>query len=202
MAFELPKLNYAYDALEPHIDARTMEIHHSKHHNGYTTKLNAAIEGTALDGQSIEDILTNLDMSNGAVRNNGGGFYNHCLYWEVMDPNDRGRLSGELREAVDSKFGSFDAFKDAFSKAAATQFGSGWAWLCVHEGGAVEVCSTPNQDNPLMPGVGCGGTPILGIDVWEHAYYLNYQNRRPDYIAAFLQVVNWNEVERRYAANK
>ena len=202
MAFQLPELGYAYDALEPHIDARTMEIHHSKHHNGYTTKLNAAIEGTDLDGQSIEDILTNLDMSNGAVRNNGGGFYNHSLFWTVMNPEDRGYLSGELKDAIEAEFGSKDAFIEAFSKAAATQFGSGWAWLCVHKGGKVEVCSTPNQDNPLMPGVSCGGTPILGLDVWEHAYYLNYQNRRPDYIDAFFKVINWNEVERRYAEAK
>ena len=199
MAFELPKLQYAYDALEPNIDARTMEIHHSKHHAGYTNKLNAAIEGTSLEGQSIEDILTNLDMSNGAVRNNGGGFYNHSLFWDVMNPEDKGRLSGDLRDAVEAKYGSFDAFKEVFSKAAATQFGSGWAWLCAHNDGTVDVCGTPNQDNPLMPGIGCGGTPILGIDVWEHAYYLNYQNRRPDYIAAFFNVINWNEVERRYA---
>ncbi|MGC6284668.1 MAG: superoxide dismutase [Polaribacter sp.] len=202
MAFQLPELGYAYDALEPHIDARTMEIHHSKHHSGYTTKLNAAIEGTDLDGQSIEDILTNLDMSNSAVRNNGGGFYNHSLFWTVMNPEDRGYLSGELKDAIEAEFGSKDAFVEAFSKAAATQFGSGWAWLCVHKGGKVEVCSTPNQDNPLMPGVSCGGTPILGLDVWEHAYYLNYQNRRPDYIDAFFKVINWNEVERRYAEAK
>ncbi|OSY88753.1 superoxide dismutase [Tenacibaculum holothuriorum] len=202
MAFKLPELGYAYDALEPHIDARTMEIHHSKHHNGYTTKLNAAIEGTDLEGKSIEDILTNLDMSNGAVRNNGGGFYNHSLFWTVMNPEDRGYLSGELKDAIEAEFGSKEAFIDAFSKAAATQFGSGWAWLCVHKGGKVEVCSTPNQDNPLMPGVTCGGTPILGLDVWEHAYYLNYQNRRPDYIDAFFKVINWNEVERRYAEAK
>ena len=202
MAFQLPELGYAYDALEPHIDARTMEIHHSKHHNGYTTKLNAAIEGTDLEGQSIEDILTNLDMSNGAVRNNGGGFYNHSLFWTVMNPEDRGYLSGELKDAIEAEFGSKDAFIAAFSKAAATQFGSGWAWLCVHKGGKIEVCSTPNQDNPLMPGVSCGGAPILGLDVWEHAYYLNYQNRRPDYIAAFFKVINWNEIERRYAEAK
>jgi len=202
MAFELPELGYAYDALEPNIDARTMEIHHTKHHNGYTTKLNAAIEGTDLEGKSIEDILTNLDMSNGAVRNNGGGFYNHSLFWTVMNPEGRGYLSGELKDAIEAAFGSKDAFIDAFSKAAATQFGSGWAWLCVLPGGKVEVCSTPNQDNPLMPGVTCGGTPILGLDVWEHAYYLNYQNRRPDYIDAFFKVINWNEVEKRYAAAK
>ncbi|MGG6229548.1 superoxide dismutase [Tenacibaculum sp. SDUM215027] len=202
MAFNLPELGYAYDALEPNIDARTMEIHHSKHHNGYTTKLNAAIEGTDLEGKSIEDILTNLDMNNAGVRNNGGGFYNHSLFWTVMNPEDRGYLSGELKDAIEAEFGSKEAFIDAFSKAAATQFGSGWAWLCVHKGGKVEVCSTPNQDNPLMPGVTCDGTPILGLDVWEHAYYLNYQNRRPDYIEAFFKVINWNEVERRYAAAK
>ena len=202
MAFELPELGYAYDALEPNIDARTMEIHHSKHHNGYTTKLNGAITGSDLESKSIEEILTNLDMSNGAVRNNGGGFYNHSLFWSVMNPNNKGELSGELKEAIMAEFGSFEAFKDAFSKAAATQFGSGWAWLCVLPGGKVEVCSTPNQDNPLMPGVTCNGTPILGIDVWEHAYYLNYQNRRPDYIEAFFNVINWNEVASRYAANK
>ncbi|TVZ56708.1 Fe-Mn family superoxide dismutase [Lutibacter sp. Hel_I_33_5] len=202
MAFELPELGYAYDALEPNIDARTMEIHHSKHHNGYTTKLNAVIAGTDLEGKSIEDILANLDMSNGAVRNNGGGFFNHSLFWTVLNPEDRGYLSGELKDAIEAAFGSKDDFIAAFSKAAATQFGSGWAWLCVLPGGKVEVCSTPNQDNPLMPGVTCGGTPILGLDVWEHAYYLNYQNRRPDYINAFFNVINWNEVERRYAEAK
>jgi len=202
MAFQLPELGYAYDALEPHIDAKTMEIHHNKHHNGYTTKLNGAIEGTDLEGKSIEDLLTNLDMSNAAVRNNGGGFYNHSLFWTVINPEDRGYLSGELKDAIEAEFGSKEAFIEAFSKAAATQFGSGWAWLCVLPGGKVEVCSTPNQDNPLMPGVTCGGTPILGLDVWEHAYYLNYQNRRPDYIDAFFKVINWNEVEKRYAAAK
>lgn len=202
MAFELPKLSYAYDALEPNIDARTMEIHHSKHHNGYTNNLNNAISGTDLEGKSINDILINLDMNNGAVRNNGGGFYNHSLFWEVMNPEGKGRLSGPLSDAINNAFGSFDGFKETFSKAAATRFGSGWAWLCVHKGGSVEVCSTPNQDNPLMPGTGCGGTPILGLDVWEHAYYLNYQNRRPDYINAFFNLINWNEVERRYEAAK
>ena len=199
MAFKLPSLPYAADALEPHIDAKTMEIHHGKHHNGYTTKLNAAIEGTALEGKSIKEILGDLDMSNAAVRNNGGGYYNHCLFWEIMGP-DAGEMSSELSAAIESAFGSFDAFKDAFSKAAATQFGSGWAWLCVHNDGKLEVCSTPNQDNPLMKDVSCGGTPILGLDVWEHAYYLNYQNRRPDYIEAFFKVVNWSEVSKRYAA--
>ena len=202
MAFELPKLNYAYDALEPHIDARTMEIHHSKHHNGYTNNLNAAIAGTDLENKSIENILGNLDMSNKAVRNNGGGFYNHSLFWDVMNPNGKEALSGELKEAIVAAYGSFEDFKTAFSKAAATQFGSGWAWLCVHKGGKVEVCSTPNQDNPLMPGVSCGGTPILGLDVWEHAYYLNYQNRRPDYIEGFFNVINWKEVETRFDAAK
>ena len=199
MAFKLPSLPYAADALEPHIDAKTMEIHHGKHHNGYTTKFNAAIEGTALEGKSIEEILGDLDMSNAAVRNNGGGYYNHCLFWEIMGP-DAGEMSSELSAAIEAAFGSFDAFKDVFSKAAATQFGSGWAWLCVHNDGKLEVCSTPNQDNPLMKDVSCGGTPILGLDVWEHAYYLNYQNRRPDYIEAFFKVVNWSEVSKRYAA--
>ena len=202
MAFELPKLNYAYDALEPHIDARTMEIHHSKHHNGYTNNLNAAIAGTDLENKSIEAILGNLDMSNKAVRNNGGGFYNHSLFWNVMNPEGKEALSGELKDAIVVAYGSFEDFKTAFSKAAATQFGSGWAWLCVHKGGKVEVCSTPNQDNPLMPGVSCDGTPILGLDVWEHAYYLNYQNRRPDYINAFFDVINWKEVNARFQAAK
>ena len=202
MSFKLPDLTYAYNVLEPHIDARTMEIHHGKHHNGYTTKLNAAIEGTDLAGKSIEDILTNLDASNGAVRNNGGGFYNHSLFWKVMSPNGGGEPTGDLADAINDAFGSFGEFKAAFAKAAATQFGSGWAWLCVHEGGKVDVCGTPNQDNPLMPGVGCGGTPVLGLDVWEHAYYLNYQNRRPDYIEAFFNVINWDEVSKNYKANK
>ncbi|MGJ8548349.1 superoxide dismutase [Winogradskyella wichelsiae] len=202
MAFELPKLKYAYDALEPNIDARTMEIHHTKHHQGYTNKLNAAIEGTDLEGKTIENILINLDTDNKAVRNNGGGFYNHSLFWDVMNPEGKGHLSGDLKDAIEAEFGSFEAFKDAFSSAAATRFGSGWAWLCVHEGGKVEVCSTANQDNPLMPGIGCEGTPILGLDVWEHAYYLNYQNKRPEYIEAFFNVINWNEVERRYAEAK
>ena len=201
MAFELPKLPYDYNALEPHIDARTMEIHHGKHHNGYTNNLNNAIAGTDLEGKSIEEILTGLDLANGAVRNNGGGFYNHALFWSTMSPNGGGTPTGALAEAIDAAFGSFDAFKDAFSKAAATRFGSGWAWLCVHKGGKVEVCSTPNQDNPLMPEVGCEGFPILGLDVWEHAYYLNYQNRRPDYIAAFFNVVDWAAVSALYAEN-
>ncbi len=202
MAFELPKLNYAYDALEPHIDARTMEIHHSKHHNGYTSKLNAAIEGTAHEGKSIEDILNGLDMDNKAVRNNGGGFYNHRLFWEVMSPNGGGKPTGDLANAIDKAFGSYDAFMDKFATAAKTQFGSGWAFLCVHKDGSLDVCGTPNQDNPLMPGVGCGGTPILGLDVWEHAYYLNYQNRRPDYVSAFFHVINWDAVTEKYNAAK
>ena len=201
MPFELPKLPYAYNALEPHIDARTMEIHHGKHHNGYTTNLNNAISGSDLEEHSIESILTSLDLDNGAVRNNGGGFYNHRLFWNVMSPNGGGTPSGTLAEAINAAFGSFEGFKDAFAKAAATRFGSGWAWLCVHKGGAVDVCSTPNQDNPLMPGIGCGGFPVLGIDVWEHAYYLNYQNRRPDYIQAFFNVVDWNKVSEFYAEN-
>ena len=201
MAFELPQLPYAYDALEPHIDARTMEIHHSKHHNAYTTNLNAAIAGTDLEGKSIEEILKNLDMTKAAVRNNGGGFFNHNLFWTVMSPNGGGLPSGELLAAIEKDFGSFEEFKTAFSKAGATQFGSGWAWLCIKDG-KLEVCGTPNQDNTLMPGVGCGGTPILAMDVWEHAYYLNYQNRRPDYIEAFFNVVNWAEVTRRYELAK
>lgn len=201
MSFELPQLPYAYDALEPHIDARTMEIHHTKHHNAYTTNLNAAIAGTDLEGLSIENLLINLDMKNAAVRNNGGGFYNHNLFWRVMSPTGGGKPTGELADAIDEAFGSFDEFKARFSKAGATQFGSGWAWLCLKEG-KLDICGTPNQDNPLMPGVGCGGTPILGMDVWEHAYYLNYQNRRPDYIEAFFNVVNWTEVARLYAIEK
>ncbi|MTI27118.1 superoxide dismutase [Fulvivirga kasyanovii] len=201
MAFELPDLPYAHDALEPHIDARTMEIHHGKHHAAYTSKLNDAIKGTEMEGKSIEDILAN-HSDNGAVRNNGGGYYNHNLFWTVMSPNGGGKPSGELAEAIDAAYGSFDKFKEEFSNAAATRFGSGWAWLCVHKGGKVEVCSSPNQDNPLMPSVGCGGTPVLGLDVWEHAYYLNYQNKRPDYIAAFWNVVNWDEVAKRYANAK
>ena len=198
MAFELPQLPYAHNALEPHIDARTMEIHHGKHHNGYTTKLNDAIAGTAHEGASIESILKNLDMDNAAVRNNGGGYYNHCLFWEVMHPDGGGQPEGDLADAITAAFGSFEGFKDAFAKAAATRFGSGWAWLCVHPGGKLEVCSSANQDNPLMPGIGCGGTPILGLDVWEHAYYLNYQNRRPDYIDAFFNVIHWGKVAERY----
>jgi len=199
MAFELPQLPYAHDALEPHIDARTMEIHHGKHHAGYTSKLNAAIEGTDMANQSIEDLCANAGKNGGAVRNNGGGFYNHSLFWSIMSPNGGGTPSGALGDAINAAFGSFDAFKDEFAKAAATRFGSGWAWLCVVDG-KLEVCSTPNQDNPLMDVADCSGTPILGLDVWEHAYYLNYQNRRPDYISAFWNVVSWDEVARRFEA--
>ena len=202
MSFQLPKLPYAYDALEPHIDARTMEIHHSKHHNGYTTNLNNAIEGTELESKPILEILKNLDMSNMAVRNNGGGFYNHDLFWKVMSPNGGGEPSGELAAAINDEFGSYEGFKEVFSKTASTRFGSGWAWLCVHKGGKVKVCSTPNQDNPIMPDTGCGGFPILGLDVWEHAYYLKYQNRRPDYIGEFFSIINWDEVSKRYTEHK
>ncbi|MDR9487052.1 superoxide dismutase [Salibacter sp.] len=201
MAFELPNLPYDYNALEPHIDAQTMEIHHSKHHAGYTKKLNSAIDGTDLADKSIEDLLAN-HLDNTAVRNNGGGFWNHKLFWEVMSPNGGGEPSGDIANAINEQFGSYDKFKEEFSNAAATRFGSGWAWLCVHKGGKLEVCSTPNQDNPLMPNSGCDGEPILGLDVWEHAYYLKYQNKRPDYINAFFNVINWEEVNKRYNDNK
>jgi Fe-Mn family superoxide dismutase len=198
MAFELPDLSYAYDALEPNIDARTMEIHHSKHHNGYTTNLNNAITDTPRASQTIEEILKGLDLNNKALRNNGGGFYNHRLFWAIMSPDGGGTPSGDLASAINNTFGSFDDFKNEFAKASATQFGSGWAWLCVQSDGSLKICATANQDNPLMPGIGCGGTPILGIDVWEHAYYLNYQNRRPDYIQAFFNVINWGKVSELY----
>ena len=201
MAFELPSLNYSFDALEPHIDTKTMQIHHGKHHAGYTNNLNNAIKGTDLETMSIEAILAELDLNNAAVRNNGGGFFNHSLFWNVMSPNGGGSPSGDLASAINDSFGSFDEFKSTFSKAAGTRFGSGWAWLCVHPGGKLEVCSTPNQDNPLMKGVGCGGQPILGLDVWEHAYYLNYQNRRPDYISGFFNVINWDFVSELYSKN-
>ena len=201
MAFELPSLNYSFDALEPHIDTKTMQIHHGKHHAGYTNNLNNAIKGTDLETMSIETILAELDLNNAAVRNNGGGFFNHSLFWNVMSPNGGGVPSGDLADAINDSFGSFDEFKSTFSKAAGTRFGSGWAWLCVHPGGKLEVCSTPNQDNPLMKGVGCGGQPILGLDVWEHAYYLNYQNRRPDYISGFFNVINWAFVSELYSKN-
>lgn len=199
MTFQLPKLGYDYTALEPHIDAKTMEIHHSKHHQAYTDKLNGAVKGTELEGKSIEDILKGLDASNGAVRNNGGGFFNHNLFWEIMSPTG-GKLTSKMETLINESFGSFDAFKTEFANAAATQFGSGWAWLCVKADGKLAVCSTPNQDNPLMPFVECQGTPILGLDVWEHAYYLNYQNKRPDYIEAFFSVINWDKVEANYVA--
>ena len=202
MSFELPALPYANDALEPNIDATTMEIHHGKHHNGYVTKLNGAISGTDLDGKSIEDILKNVSQHSGAVRNNGGGHYNHSLFWTIMSPNGGGAPSGELAAAIDAKFGSFDKFKEEFSQAAATRFGSGWAWLCVDSQGELNVCSTPNQDNPIMDIAESPGTPILGLDVWEHAYYLKYQNKRPDYIAAFFNVIDWEAVGQRYAAAK
>ena len=196
MSFSLPQLEYSYNALEPHIDARTMEIHHSKHHQGYTNKLNAAIEGTENESKDILDILSSLDMTNMPLRNNAGGYYNHKIFWEVMNPNKENAISEGLKTAINEAFGSFDSFKDAFSKAAATRFGSGWAWLCV-KNGQLEVCSTPNQDNPLMPNE-CGGIPILGLDVWEHAYYLNYQNRRPDYINAFFDVINWGVISEKF----
>ena len=196
MSFTLPDLPYDYNALEPHIDARTMEIHHSKHHAAYTNNLNNAIADSALASKSIEDLLRD-DCSNTAIRNNGGGYYNHCMFWEVMSPKGGGMPSDDLSSAIDSAFGSFEDFKNEFSKAGATRFGSGWAWLCVNNG-KLEVCSTANQDNPLMPEAGCDGQPILALDVWEHAYYLNYQNRRPDYIEAFFNVINWDEVASRY----
>jgi len=197
MSFQLPDLPYNFDALEPHIDSKTMQIHHGKHHAGYTNKLNAAVAGTDLEGKNIVDILKSLDMSNTAVRNNGGGYFNHSLFWEIMGPNCGGKPEGQLAAAIERDFGSFEEFKSNFSSAAGTRFGSGWAWLCVDLNGGLEVCSTANQDNPLMPGE-CGKTPILGLDVWEHAYYLNYQNRRPDYVAAFFNVINWAKVSENY----
>jgi Fe-Mn family superoxide dismutase len=199
MSFELPQLPYPNDALEPHIDTKTMEIHHGKHHAGYTNNLNNAIKGTSLESSPIESLLSNLDMNNMAVRNNGGGFFNHSLFWSVMSPNGGGIPSGDLLDAINLSFGSFEDFKDSFSKAAGTRFGSGWAWLCVSADGKLEVCSTANQDNPLMSGIGCEGYPILGLDVWEHAYYLNYQNRRPDYISGFFNVIDWDVVSKKYS---
>ena len=200
MAFTLPDLPYAYDALEPHIDARTMEIHHTKHHAGYTSKLNAAVEGTALEKMKIEDILANISKHSTAVRNNGGGYWNHKLFWEVMSPNGGGQPSERMNihKAITRDFGSFDKFKEEFSNAAATRFGSGWAWLCVDKKDKLFITSTANQDNPLMDIADKKGTPILGLDVWEHAYYLNYQNRRPDYIGAFWNVINWDQVTKNY----
>ena len=193
MSFLLPELGFGYADLEPHIDARTMEIHYSKHHNGYTNNLNNALDNANISNQTIEEILTGLDMNNMAVRNNAGGYYNHCLFWEILNPNDKQDLGGDLEAAINSSFDSFDNFKEQFSKAAATRFGSGWAWLCVKDG-KLEICSSANQDNPIMPSIGCGGQPIMGIDVWEHAYYLNYQNRRADYVSAFFDIVNWRVV--------
>ncbi|MEO5644501.1 MAG: superoxide dismutase [Bacteroidia bacterium] len=198
MAFELPKLPYAYDALEPHIDARTMEIHHTKHHQAYVTNLNNAIVGTEAEKMSIEDICKNISKQVPAVRNNGGGHFNHSLFWTVLAPNAGGAPKGELAAAIDSAFGNFDTFKTQFAAAGATRFGSGWAWLVVGADKKLVISSTPNQDNPLMDVADVKGTPILGLDVWEHAYYLNYQNRRPDYIAAFWNLVNWEEVARRF----
>ncbi len=198
MSFQLPTLDYAYNALEPHIDARTMEIHHTKHHGAYTTNLNAAIEGTPLAGETIEQILAGISKHSPAVRNNGGGFYNHNLFWKVISPNGGGLPHGALLLAIEQSFGSFDQFKEQFNKAAATRFGSGWAWLVQQADGSLVVSSTPNQDNPLMDIAEVKGNPILGLDVWEHAYYLNYQNRRPDYISAFWSIVNWNEVALRF----
>ena len=199
--FTLPNLPFAYSALEPHIDALTMEIHHSKHHQAYINKVNAAIDGTALAEKSIEELIVqNSDTP--AVRNNGGGHFNHSLFWTILSPNGGGSPTGALSDAINASFGSLSEFKTAFSNAAATRFGSGWAWLCVQSGGRLEVCSTANQDNPLMPNVGCEGSPILGLDVWEHAYYLKYQNRRPDYVNAFFEVINWDEVSRLYSENK
>ena len=201
MSFTLPELKFSYDSLEPHIDSRTMEIHHSKHHQGYTNKLNAALESTDLSFDSIEDLLAKIDMKNMALRNNAGGFYNHKLFWEIITPGSNNEMSTELKDAIEKSFGTFQEFKSQFSNAAASRFGSGWAWLCVNDGG-LEVCSSANQDNPLMPMIGCGGTPILGIDVWEHAYYLNYQNRRPDYINAFFEVINWGVVSEKFDQTK
>jgi len=198
MAFKLPDLNYRYSDLEPFIDAKTMEIHHSKHHAGYTNNLNNAIQGTNFENMDIIDILKSMDMNNAALRNNGGGFYNHSLFWSIIGPNKGGTPVGELSDEIIKCFGSFDSFKETFSKAAASRFGSGWAWLCVKNDGVLEVCSSANQDNPLMPNIGCGGTPILGIDVWEHAYYLNYQNRRPEYISAFFNIIDWKSVGKIY----
>lgn len=202
MSFTLPDLTYPFNGLEPHIDAMTMEIHHDKHHAGYTNNLNNAIQGTDLEGKSIEAILADISNQSGAVRNNGGGYYNHCMFWEVMSPNGGGAPTGELGDAINAKFGSFEAFKDEFSKAAATRFGSGWAWLVVDASGNLAVTSTANQDNPMMDIAEVKGTPILCVDVWEHAYYLKYQNRRPEYLTNFFNVVNWEEVSKRYSAAK
>jgi Fe-Mn family superoxide dismutase len=202
MAFTLPALPYAFNALEPSIDARTMEIHHGKHHNAYVTNLNNAIAGTDAEKLSIEDICKNISKYPGPVRNNGGGHYNHSLFWTLMAPNAGGTPSGAVADAINAAFGNFDEFKTKFAAAAAGRFGSGWAWLIVDGSGKLAITSTPNQDNPLMDVAEQKGTPILGLDVWEHAYYLNYQNRRPDYVTAWWNVVNWNEVAKRFAAKK
>ena len=198
MAFKLPDLNYGYNDLEPFIDAKTMEIHHSKHHAGYTNNLNNAIEGTNFEEMDIIDLLKSMDMNNATLRNNGGGFYNHSLFWSIIGPNKGGSPIGDLSNEINKCFGSFDSFKELFSKAAASRFGSGWAWLCVKNDCVLEVCSSANQDNPIMPNIGSEGTPILGIDVWEHAYYLKYQNRRPEYISAFFNIIDWDSVDKIY----
>lgn len=200
MAFELPQLPYAHDALEPHFDTLTMQIHHGKHHNAYVTNLNAAIAGTENEGKSLEELLANVSKLSPAVRNNGGGHYNHSLFWTILSPTGGGEPTGAIGDAIKATFGSYDKFKEEFTKAATTRFGSGWAWLCVKADKALCVCSSPNQDNPLMDISECPGTPVLGLDVWEHAYYLHYQNRRPDYISAFYNLINWEEVNKRYAA--
>lgn len=202
MSYELPELSFDYDALEPSIDAKTMEIHHTKHHQGYTNKFNNAIEGTDLEDQAIEDIFSSVSEHSTAVRNNGGGFYNHSLFWSILAPNAGGNPTGDLAEAINNTFGSFEAFKEEFASAAGARFGSGWAWLIVNADGDLEITSTPNQDNPLMDVADVQGTPILGLDVWEHAYYLNYQNRRPDYVSSFWNVVNWDKVSEYYSAAK
>ena len=197
MAFELPALPYAYDALEPHIDRQTMEIHYTKHHQAYTTNLNNAIQGTELENKTIEEILQNISSAPAGVRNNGGGYYNHNLFWQILSPNGGGEPTGAVAEGINNSFGSYEKFKEEFTKAATTRFGSGWAWLCLMDGGALQICSSANQDNPLMGVDTCSGFPLLGLDVWEHAYYLKYQNRRPEYISAFFNVINWDEVNRR-----
>ena len=194
MSFELPKLPYNFDSLEPYIDSKTMEIHYSKHHNGYTNNLNNALSGTNKESETIENILNSIDLNNSALRNNAGGYYNHCLFWEILSPNSEGKPLEKTSKLINDSFGSFENFKDQFSKAASTRFGSGWAWLC-EKNDSLEICSTANQDNPLMPGIGCEGKPVLCLDVWEHAYYLNYQNRRPEYIKAFFEIINWVKVE-------
>jgi len=202
MSFTLPALPYDFSALEPHIDTKTMEIHHGKHHQAYVTNLNNAIAGTEMEGKSLEELMSNISKYPVAVRNNGGGHFNHSLFWQILAPNAGGAPTGKLAEAIDAELGGFEKFKEDFTKAAVTRFGSGWAWLCVKADGKLCVCSSPNQDNPLMDVSECPGTPILGLDVWEHAYYLHYQNRRPDYITAFFNLINWAEVSRRFEAAK